>query len=187
MKGFDTMYAETLKLIATSAARQPSSRLSRELDPLFRRLAWPLASGQEAEKAEERIWDLWMHYPQRRAEFDLERATRAIVALDFESADEILSGLLERHPDYAEAWNKRATLYYMQQRDEESMRSLYHALELEPRHFGALCGFAEICMLRGQNDYALFAFQAALQLNPHLEEARQQMQQLLLMKPSLAN
>lgn len=181
------MYSETLKLIATAAERRPAASLSRELEPLFRRLAMPVASESEAEKAEGQIWDLWMHYPQRRAAFDLERATRAMVAMDFATAEDILDTLLERHPDYAEAWNKRATLYYMQQRDEESVLNLHHALVLEPRHFGAVCGFAEICMMRGQNDYALFAFDAALRLNPHLDDARRQMEVLLRAKPAQAH
>ena len=72
------------------------------------------------------------------------------------------------HPDYAEAWNKRATLYYLQRRDAESVASIRRALELEPRHFGAICGFGQILIDQGDRTGAAFAFDAALRLNPHL-------------------
>jgi len=84
-------------------------------------------------------------------------ATRALTALDFPAAEDILARLVATHPDFAEAWNKRATLYYMQSRDEESVASIHRTLELEPRHYGAICGFAQICLSLGDTDSALFA------------------------------
>ena len=87
--------------------------------------------------------------------------------------------LLRSCPDYAEAWNKRATLYYLQQRDEESVRDIHRTLELEPRHFGALCGLGEILVSEGEYEDALFVFLAALRLNPHLEGARSTVEQIL--------
>ena len=71
-------------------------------------------------------------------------------------------------PDWAEAWNKRATLYYMLGRDEDSVRDIHRTLELEPRHFGALSGFAQICLRAGDRGSALVAFETALRINPHL-------------------
>ena len=109
----------------------------------------------------------------------LERATRALTALDFPAADGILARLVATHPDFAEAWNKRATLYYMQSRDEESVASIHRTLELEPRHYGAICGFAQICLSLGDTDSALFAFDAALRVNPHLESVREAIDKLL--------
>ena len=171
------MYADTLKLIVTGGRRRPSPRLPERLNGLFRSLGD--ARGGRAERIEDEIWRLWMEYRDSTAAFDLERATRALTALDFPAAERILARLVAAHPDFAEAWNKRATLYYMQNRDDESVASIHHTLQLEPRHYGAICGFAQICLSLGDTDGALFAFDAALRLNPHLNDVREAVDKLL--------
>ena len=176
------MYESTLALIATCNRRRPSSGLPERLHGLFRSLGD--ASGGRAERIEDEIWTLWMAYRDSTAAFDLERATRALAALDFPAAERILARLVANHPDYPEAWNKRATLYYLQSRDHESVASIHRTLELEPRHYGAICGFAQICLSRGDADGALFAFDAALHINPHLDLAREAVGKLLGQRPS---
>ena len=171
------MYTDTLKLIVTGDRRRPSSRLPERLNGLFRSLGD--ARGGRAERIEDEIWRLWMAYRDSTAAFDLERATRALTALDFPAAERILARLVAAHPDFAEAWNKRATLYYMQNRDDESVADIHHTLQLEPRHYGAICGFAQICLSLGDTDGALFAFDAALRLNPHLNDVREAVDKLL--------
>jgi tetratricopeptide (TPR) repeat protein len=173
----DTRYAETLKLIATAPRRRPSWRLHRALDALLRRLAD--LDAPAAEGTQDAIWAHWMRYPDRRAAWDLERATRAIVAEDYRTAEAILHRLVAVHPGFAEAWHKRGTLFYMQGRDEESVRDLHRTLVLEPRHYGAMLSFAEICRATGREDAALFAFDVALRLNPHLADARRTHEALL--------
>ena len=172
------MYADTLKLIVTGDRRHPSPRLPERLNGLFRSLGDASGTGR-AERIEDEIWRLWMAYRDSAAAFDLERATRALAALDFPAAEGILARLVAAYPDFAEAWNKRATLYYMQSRDEESVASIHRTLELEPRHYGAICGFAQICLSLGDTDSALFAFHAALRVNPHLERVRDTLDKLL--------
>ncbi len=176
------MYTETLKLISTSPRRRPSHRLHRGLDALLRRLA-DLASAPWAEATQDQIWQLWMTYPDAQAAAELERATRAIVASDFATAERILERLIALHPGFAEAWHKRGTLYYMQQRDEESVRDFHHALALEPRHCGAMLAFAELCTANGRADAAAFVLDIALRLNPHLAESRTQLDALLAERP----
>lgn len=171
------MYAETLKLIALTPRRRPSPRLHRALDALLRRLADFAAP--PADRTEDAIWALWMRYPDRRAAADLERATRAIVAEDHVTAEAILRRLVSLHPGFAEAWHKRATLFYMQGRDDESVRDFHRTLVLEPRHYGAMLAFAELCVANGRADAALFAFDAALRINPHLADARKRFEALL--------
>ena len=172
------MHAATLKLIALSPRRRPSHRLHRRLDALLRQLA-DVASAPWAETTQDEIWKLWMTYPDRGAAVELERATRAIVAEDFSAAERILHRLVALHPGYAEAWHKRGTLYYMQSRDEESLRDFHHALALEPRHFGAMLACAELCLASERNDDALFVLDVALRLNPHLADSRKKYEQLL--------
>ena len=170
------MYTDTLKLIVTADRRHPSPRLPERLNGLFRSLG--NASGRRAERIEDEIWRLWMAYRDSAAAFDLERATRALTALDFPAAERILARLVATHPDFAEAWNKRATLYYIQQRDDECVHDIQRTLELEPRHFGALCGLGEILRGGGEHEAALFVFQAALRINPHLSAAREAVTEL---------
>ena len=135
------MYAETLKLVAELPKRRPTTALPSQLEQLFQRLG---TAHCNAEDLEDRIWHLWMHYPHRRAARTLDQVCTDIAAHRYDIAETRLQRLLRACPDYAEAWNKRATLYYLQQRDEESVRDIHRTLELEPRHFGALCGLGEI-------------------------------------------
>lgn len=177
------MYAQTLKLIATLDQRRPSPGLPEQLNTLFRRLGDAPDTRHDA--IEDEIWRLWMTYPGLPAAFDLERATRAIAVEDWSVADQILRGLVGAQPDFAEAWNKRATLYYMRQMDDYSVRYIHRTLQLEPRHYGAIMGFAEILLARGERDNALFALDIALRINPHLPAARVSRTELLGERPGV--
>ena len=170
------MYAETLKLVAHLGGRRPAPGLPARLDQLFRYLALPDC---QSEELEDEIWALWMHHPHRRAAQTLDRAASDIAAQRFDLAETRLERLVRACPDFPEAWNKRATLYYLQERDVESVHDIHRTLQLEPRHFGALCGLGEICLSRSDLEAALFVFHAALRVNPHLEGAREKVEQLL--------
>ena len=74
-------------------------------------------------------------------------------------------------PDFAEAWNKRATVRFLIGNDAGSRRDIARVMELEPRHFGALSGLGMINMRSGDLQAALQAFEAALRVNPHLDQA----------------
>ncbi len=163
------MYSEALKLVANLGTRRPAPVLPGRLDQLFQSLCAPEC---DAQRLEDEIWELWMHHPHRRAAQALERTASDIAGHLYDVAETRLSQLLRACPDFPEAWNKRATLYYLQQRDEESVRDIQRTLELEPRHFGALCGLAEILRSAGEHEPALFVFQTALRINPHLSAAR---------------
>ena len=180
------MYAETLKLIATFAERSPSPALPSRLDSLFRRLA---ATTQpiEANQTEERIWELWMTHPNAAAARALDRAATDIAARLYDIAETRLAALLRALPDFPEAWNKRATLYYLLDRDDDFVQDVHRTLILEPRHFGAICGFAEVCLGRGQREAALFAFRAALRINPHLADVQETVANLDAKGPGTAH
>ena len=165
------MLEDTLKLILSLPGRKPARSLPRRLDGLFAELA-RVPGAPEASRIETLIWSAWMSHADPTAEESLERATRAIAAHDPAEAEAILDELVQAHPDYAEAWNKRATLCFRMNRDDESVRDIRRTLELEPRHFGAICGFGQICLRHGNRAAALFAFDAALRINPHLGAVR---------------
>jgi len=158
-----------LNLIAERRARRPARDLPA-LTQLFRRLA-ACPSG-EATETEDRIWNVWMHHPHARAAAVLEAATRDIAAKRYDIAETRLTRLLRSAPDFAEAWHKRATLYYLLGRDAECLHDIGRTLALEPRHFAAMLHFAEILLGAGESGDARYAFAAALSLHPHLARAR---------------
>jgi tetratricopeptide (TPR) repeat protein len=105
------------------------------------------------------------------------RATDDIAARRYDIAETRLTALLRSAPDFAEAWHKRATLYYLLGRDEECLHDIRRTLELEPRHFAAMLHFAEIHLapnpgVRASDAVRLACF-AALSLHPHLSRARE--------------
>jgi tetratricopeptide (TPR) repeat protein len=169
------MYFETLRLVASLSGRRPAPSLPLRLNQLFSILG---AADCSADELEEEIWQLWMHHPHRLAARALDRAASDIAAQRYDVAETRLALLLRARPDFAEAWNKRATLYYLLGRDDDSVHDICRTLELEPRHFGALCGLGEICVSRGDREAALFVFQTALRVNPHLVAARDAVEQL---------
>lgn len=160
---------DILGLIAARRLRRPARPLAF-LDELFRRLARCELS--EADATEGLIWNVWMDHPHRAAAHALELATRDIAARRYDIAETRLTLLLRRAPDFAEAWHKRATLYYLLGRDAECMRDIRRTLELEPRHFAAMLHFAEILLGSGAPAEARYAFHAALTVHPHLPRAR---------------
>ena len=180
------MYEDTLKLVLSAPSRKPARSLSRRLDALFGRLA-RAPDAPAASQIEDVIWGIWMSNEDQDAEERLERATRAMANGDDDEAEALLDELVATHPDFAEAWNKRATLYFRQRRDAESVRDIARALELEPRHFGAICGFGQICLRHGDGVMALFAFDAALRINPHLGSIRAAVEELAAQRTGTAH
>jgi Tfp pilus assembly protein PilF len=170
------MIDDTLKLILGYRERAqsiPQDKLGR----LFDRLS---GSGLlEADAIESAIWREWMSYVDADAAEELELATQAILHENFTEAEQRLDALVHRAPDYAEAWNKRATLYFLTEREDLALADLRRVLALEPRHFGAMCHFAQIRMQQGDRESALYALDVALRLNPHLDEARTQGRKLM--------
>jgi tetratricopeptide (TPR) repeat protein len=162
-------YADILGLIAARRLRRPVKSLGA-LDALFQRLA--SSPPDEALRTEDRIWDVWMHHPHRGAAEALQLATRDIAARRYDIAETRLAILLRRAPEFAEAWHKRATLYYLLGRDAECLGDIRRTLELEPRHFAAMLHFAEILLGGGASAEARFTFLAALSLHPNLARAR---------------
>lgn len=162
---------DVLGLIADRRARRPARPLAA-LDALFTRLA-ACSGAEEALHTEQRIWDAWMHHPNRAAAQVLALAAGDIAARRYDIAETRLTALLRSAPDFAEAWQKRATLYYLLGRDEECLHDIARTLALEPRHFAAMLHFAELLLDAGAQQEARFAFYAALTVHPHLERARE--------------
>src|SRR3569623_3226360 len=100
------------------------------------------------------------------------RAKTAVDAKKIEVAIKLLDSVIKLRPDYIEAWNRRATLYYMQNDYGRSLADIQQVLVREPRHFGALAGLGVIMQELGDDRRARDAFRKALAINPHLESVR---------------
>ena len=160
-----------LQLVLDLPSRRPGPASNWRLTGLFRELARS-ETGENAEEIETLIWALWVSHDDRAAEEALGVAIEAMAVGDLEAARPVLDRLVREHPDWPEAWNKRATLAYIENRDADSLQDIRRTLELEPRHFGAILGFGQICLRNGHLNEARAAFQVALAVNPHLEDLR---------------
>jgi tetratricopeptide (TPR) repeat protein len=159
-----------LALIAGRRLRR-AARVAPALDTLFRQLA--ACAAVDAAATEDRIWEAWMDHPHERAAEALELATRDIAARRYDIAETRLTALIRRAPNFAEAWHKRAALYYLLGRDAEFLHDIGRTLALEPRHFAAMMHVAELLLAAGARADARFAFHAALTVHPHLPRARE--------------
>jgi tetratricopeptide (TPR) repeat protein len=82
----------------------------------------------------------------------------------------LLDKVVKLKPEYVEGWNRRATIYYLQNEYAKSLGDIRDVLAREPRHFGALAGLGMIMQELGDDKPALDAFRKALEINPHLEK-----------------
>lgn len=163
---------------APAVERKPPAIVRADLlDSLFARLR-KVESPVEAQTVERAIWELWMRSDSPTAELLLAQAIKALGAGEEQPSLAILNKVIAVHPDFAEAWNKRATVYFMIGRYDDSLADINHVLDLEPRHFGALSGLGMIKQQQGDKKAALAAFRDALAVNPQLEGAKQAVEEL---------
>jgi tetratricopeptide (TPR) repeat protein len=147
------------------------------LDKLFEALK--IAPDNESAKyVENRIWSMWLATDSDTTTLLMSRVKTAVDAKDLDLGIKLLSAVIEIKPDYMEAWNRRATLYYMKKDFDHSIADIQHVLKLEPRHFGALSGLGMIFQELGDDKDALQAFRRALAIHPHLERIPELVKQL---------
>jgi tetratricopeptide (TPR) repeat protein len=142
---------------------------TRGLDFLFGALK-AAPDEASAKYVEARIWALWMQTPSDTAALLMARAKTAMDAQKMDVALKLLDAVVKLRPDYIEAWNRRATIYYLQSDYTRSLADIEQVLIREPRHFGALAGLGMIMQDLGDDKRALDAFRKALAVNPYLEK-----------------
>jgi predicted Zn-dependent protease len=162
--GFDEVFA----LVMSARAREPATSVPGRLRSLFHELELP-EPPRPADEIEELIWAHWIANPDERAASAMATASQAMASGRLGIAGPLLDHLAADHPDWPEAWNKRATLAFIQKRDMDALANIARTLALEPRHFGAMAGFGQICLRHGRKQEARAAFQVALAVNPHLQ------------------
>lgn len=162
-----------LAVAGSASARQDDERL----DELFARLK-QTADPQEARLIEGLIWALWFETGNPETDRLLEHGNAAMGAGRYEQALKDFSEVIERDPDLAEGWNRRATLYYLMGNFDASVADIQQTLAREPRHFGALSGLGLVNAALERWDSAVRAFEEALKVNPHLPGAKENISNL---------
>ena len=142
---------------------------TRGLDFLFGALK-AAPDQASAKHVEGRIWALWTQTPSDTTMLLMTRAKTAIEKKQPDVALKLLDKVVKLKPDYVEGWNRRATIYYLQNEYAKSMSDIREVLVREPRHFGALAGLGMIMQELGDDKRALDAFKKALEINPYLEK-----------------
>jgi tetratricopeptide (TPR) repeat protein len=138
------------------------------LDTLF--AALKIAPDELSAKAiENRIWALWMMSGSDTCNLLMTRVKTAADGKDYDLALKLLDAIIEIKPDYVEAWNERATVYYLKDDYGHAIADIAQVLAREPRHFGALTGLGMMLQQIGDDKDALKAYRDALAIDPHLE------------------
>ena len=142
---------------------------SKNLEFLFEALK--IAPDADAAKlVESRIWALWLASGSDTTDLLMTRVKTAAEQKDLNLAIELLNAVIELRPGYVEAWNRRATIHFMNKDYGASVADIRQVLAREPRHFGALTGLGVIMQELGEEKLALEAFRRALAVNPHLQK-----------------
>lgn len=147
------------------------------LDALFRRLQ-TTQSAEEAQIIEVTIRHVWAQSGRNGVDAMMSHAVERMHAGDHASALKVLDKIVALAPEYAEGWNLRATVHYLEDDYGEAVADIERVLALEPRHFGALAGLGRIFLELEDKKAALKAFEAALAVNPHLADVRQELAEL---------
>jgi tetratricopeptide (TPR) repeat protein len=146
----------------------PKGERNRNIDFLFGALK-AAPDDASAKAVEDRIWAVWSGAGNETTNLLMARAKKAADDEDYDLAVRLLNSVIEIKPDFTEAWNRRATVYFLQKDYTNSMADIAKVLSREPRHFGALSGLGLIMQELGDEKHALEAYRKALEVYPRLK------------------
>jgi tetratricopeptide (TPR) repeat protein len=138
----------------------------RDDDPLVRQLA------------ERAMWEVWSRSGDAAVDRLLATGVEQMSAREGELAVQTFTEVIQRQPDFAEGWNKRATVYYLMGEYQKSLADCDEVMKRNPYHFGALSGYGMIYLQLDQPAKALDYFQRALKVNPNLDSINQTVEML---------
>lgn len=154
----------------------PKTRAER-LDKLFADLKRE-RNEKAAERIANQIYMVWNDSGSASVDLMMQWAQKAIQEQKFDVAMDFLDEVVTLQPNFVEGWNRRATVNFLTKNYAKSMADIDKVLELEPRHFGAISGLAQIMADTGRKEQALKAWQRVLDLYPMLRNAQQQVSTL---------
>ena len=118
------------------------------------------------------IWDIWYIAENQEIQMIFDEANQFMDRGDFDNAINLFTKIIDQSPDFAEAWNKRATVYFLKGELEKSIADIEKTLELEPRHFGALDGLAEIYLIKDNLLGAAATYKRILEIIPSSKKSQ---------------
>lgn len=160
-----------LTLLAVPAKAQNA------IDELFDKL-YETKNPIEARQLERKIWEAWAKSGSDTLDALMKGGLTVMEKGDHKRAEEIFSAMIELKPDFAEAYNKRATVRFLAGDYAGSVADIERTLQYEPRHFGALSGLGTIMERLDNLEEALKAYRRALAANPHLDDGPDKLKEL---------
>jgi tetratricopeptide (TPR) repeat protein len=124
------------------------------------------------------VWQVWSRSGDPAIDQLFAKGLEQLNAREGEQAVATFSEIIRRKPEFAEGWNKRATVYYLLGEYQKSLADCDEVMKRNPYHFGALSGYGMIYMQLDQPAIALEYFERALRVNPNLESTRQTIEML---------
>ena len=112
------------------------------------------------------IWNIWYEVDDPKVIEYFEKGIQAMNLRNYPLAIRFFNNLIDEDPNFAEGWNKRATVHFMMGNFDQSMQDIIKTLELEPRHFGALDGMGLIFIHQGQFQQAIDVYDKMLEIFP---------------------
>ena len=171
-------FIATALIVSLVAGHAAADQRDPDLDGLFSELQ-RVTSDAAAKDVVAEIWQRWTAFKDDpRATSLMAIGIRQMNLGQLRNAERIFTKIISTQPTHAEAWNKRATVRFMRGDDKGSRSDIARVIDLEPRHFGALSGLGMINMRSGDLPAALQAFEAAVRVNPHMDQAEAMIREL---------
>ncbi len=164
-------------ILLVHSLASPADQNDPALDRLFERLTIT-TSEEEASNITREIWQRWTANDDPEVSQLMQTGVRALNYSTYRRALQSFDRVIEMAPEFAEGWNKRATLYYHIKEYRRSIDDIKETLRLEPRHFGAWSGLGLVSIAQENYSGALAAFKKALSINPHIANIRRYVQKL---------
>jgi tetratricopeptide (TPR) repeat protein len=130
------------------------------------------------EEASDAMWAIWHRSGRPEIDALLRRGVEAMAAQRFTDAVALFDEVIARAPDFAEGWNKRATLYYLMGEWDRSLADCEEVIRRNPIHFGALSGFGLNYLQKDDLVHAAEYFERALEVNPNLAQVAAALEQI---------
>ncbi len=148
------------------------------LNDLFEQLQ-TVGSQSAADEITDEIWGIWRQSSDEEINQMMKAGISAMRNAQLAEAERIFDEIVTKAPEFAEGWNKRATVYYFLREFEKSASDIRQTLLLEPRHFGAIAGLGLIFLQLDYHESALETFKQVLDIHPHLPGPRIQIEKLM--------
>jgi tetratricopeptide (TPR) repeat protein len=165
--------AAALGDLATMADAPALLRALRDQDEAVRALA------------ESSLWQVWSRSGDPEIDALFQVGVEQMMRGDVQAAIETFTTIIRKKPDFAEGWNKRATVYFLAGEYDKSLRDCGEVMKRNPNHWGALAGYGQIYLALDKPDLALEYFERALKINPNLrrvEAAVDELKRLIIEK-----